>query len=41
MANIINSINFNDDNIYTFSLPYGVCSTAADTVAKEVTVDNF
>lgn len=40
MANAINSLNFND-NIYTFTLPYGTCSTAADTAAKTVDVDNF
>ena len=37
---IINSIK-NGNNIYPFSLPYGVCSTAANTVAKTVTVENF
>lgn len=40
MANAINSLNFGD-NTYTFTLPYGVCSTAAATAAKAVTVDNF
>lgn len=41
MANyLINSFEFND-NIHSFSLPYGVCATAADTAAKTVTVDNF
>lgn len=40
MANAINSLNFGD-NTYTFTLPYGVCGTAADTAAKTVTVDNF
>ena len=38
--NMINSLNFNN-NIYTFTLPYGVCSTAAGTAAKTVDVDNF
>lgn len=41
MANMINSLKFDDNNIYPFSLPYGVCSTAAGTAAKTVTVDNF
>ena len=40
MANMINSLNFGD-NIYPFTLPYGVCSTAASTAEKTVTVDNF
>ena len=40
MANAINSLNYGN-NIYTFTLPYGVCGTAADTAAKTVTVDNF
>lgn len=40
MANAINSLNYGD-NTYTFTLPYGVCATEADTAAKEVTVDNF
>lgn len=40
MANAINSLNFSN-NTYTFTLPYGVCSTAAGTAAKTVTVDNF
>lgn len=37
---MINSINFGNDT-HSFTLPYGVCSTAADTAAKTVTVDNF
>lgn len=40
MANMINSLEFNN-NVYAFTLPYGVCSTAAGTAAKTVTVDNF
>jgi hypothetical protein len=40
MANVINSFGF-DSNIYTFTLPYGTCSTAADAAAKTVNVDNF
>lgn len=40
MANAINSLNFGN-NTYTFTLPYGSCSTAAGTAAKVVTVDNF
>lgn len=40
MANAINSLSFNS-NTYTFTLPYGSCSTAAATAAKTVTVDNF
>lgn len=40
MANAINSLNFNN-NTYTFTLPYGTCSTAAGTAAKTVDVDNF
>lgn len=40
MANAINSLNFNN-NTYTFTLPYGTCSTAAATAAKTVNVDNF
>ena len=40
MANAINSLNYGN-NTYTFTLPYGVCETAGDTVAKTVTVDNF
>lgn len=40
MSEAINSLNYGD-NTYTFTLPYGVCSTAADTAAKTVTVDNF
>lgn len=40
MANAINSLNFGN-NIYTFTLPYGTCSTAAGTAAKTVDVDNF
>lgn len=37
---MINSINFGNDT-HSFTLPYGVCSTAAGTAAKTVTVDNF
>ena len=37
---MINSLNFESDT-HTFTLPYGVCSTAAATAAKTVTVDNF
>ena len=40
MANAINSLNYGN-NIYTFTLPYGVCDTAAGTATKVVTVDNF
>ena len=40
MANAINSLNYGG-NIYTFTLPYGSCSTAAATAAKTVTVSNF
>ena len=40
MTNVINSFSYNND-IYTFTLPYGVCSTAADAMEKIVTVDNF
>lgn len=40
MANAINSLNYGN-NTYTFTLPYGSCSTAAGTAAKTVTVDNF
>ena len=41
MANIaINSLNYNNDN-YIFTIPYGVCSTAAGTAAKTVQVENF
>lgn len=36
----INSIKIGS-NTHPFSLPYGVCSTAADTLAKTVTVENF
>ena len=39
-TNVINSLKFGD-NTYPFTLPYGVCDTAAETLAKEVTVDNF
>lgn len=37
---IINALNF-DGNTHVFTLPYGVCDTAADTQIKVVTVDNF
>lgn len=40
MANAINSLNFGG-NTYTFTLPYGVCSTASDVAEKVVTVPNF
>lgn len=40
MANTINSLSY-DGGIYPFALPYGTCTTAAATAAKEVTVDNF
>lgn len=40
MANAISSLNI-DNKLCSFTLPYGVCSTAADTVAKTVTVPNF
>lgn len=37
---MINSLDYGD-GAHTFTLPYGVCSTAAATAAKTVTVDNF
>lgn len=40
MANAINSLNYGN-NVYTFTLPYGSCSTAAGTAAKTVDLDNF
>lgn len=40
MANVIDSLNFGNTK-YSFTLPYGSCSTAAATAAKTVTVDNF
>lgn len=40
MTNVINSFSYNND-IYTFTLPYGVCSTEAGATEKVVTVDNF
>lgn len=40
MANAISSLSYGE-NTYSFTLPYGVCSTAADTVDKTVTVPNF
>lgn len=41
MANdMINSLTFGD-NTHTFTLPYGVCDTAAETIEKAVTIDNF
>lgn len=40
MANAINSFAYNS-NTYTFTLPFGTCSTAAGTAAKAVTVDSF
>ena len=39
-TNTINSLNLGG-NTGVFSLPYGVCSTAAATAAKTVTIDNF
>jgi hypothetical protein len=39
-TNAINSLSYGG-NTYPFTLPYGVCSTAAATAAKVVTVDNF
>jgi hypothetical protein len=38
--NAINSLEFGS-NQYVFTLPYGVCETAAGTAAKTVTVENF
>ena len=40
MANVIDSLNYGN-NVYTFTLPYGTCSTAAATAEKAVTVSNF
>lgn len=41
MANtMINSLKHGDEN-YSLAIPYGVCSTAADTAAKTVTINNF
>lgn len=40
MANAINSLKFGTGT-YVFTLPYASCSTAAETAAKVVTVDNF
>ena len=40
MANAINAVNIGGQT-GVITLPYGVCSTAADTAAKTVTVDNF
>lgn len=41
MANdMINSLTFGDIT-HTFTLPYGVCDTAAGTIEKAVTIDNF
>jgi hypothetical protein len=37
---LINSFEF-DGDIHSFTLPYGVCGTAAATAAKTVTVSNF
>ena len=40
MANItVDSMSYGDK--FVFTVPYGVCSTAAATAAKVVTVDNF
>ena len=38
--NVIDSFSYNN-NKYTFTLPYGSCSTAASTAAKTVSVSNF
>ena len=40
---VISALQFGgtEGDIYTLTLPYGVCSTAASTAAKEVTVDSF
>jgi hypothetical protein len=41
MANyLIDALKFDTDT-HVFTLPYGICGTAADTVEKSVTVDNF
>ena len=40
-TNLINSIKYPSSNTAVITLPYGVCSTAADTAAKTVAVDNF
>ena len=40
MANAMNSLKFGDAT-YVITVPYGTCSTAAATVAKVVTIDNF
>jgi hypothetical protein len=40
MANMINHLTIGG-NTGVFSLPYGVCGTAAGTAAKTVTVDKF
>lgn len=40
-TNLINSIKYPSSNTAVITLPYGVCSTPADTAAKTVTVDNF
>ena len=40
-TSLINSIKYPSNNTAILTLPYGVCSTAAGTAAKTVTVDNF
>lgn len=40
MANAMNSLKFGNAT-YVITVPYGTCSTAATTVAKVVTIDNF
>lgn len=40
MANAMNSLKFGNAT-YVITVPYGTCSTAAATVAKVVTIDNF
>lgn len=36
---VISAVNLTDGSKYSIGLPYGVCSTAADSVAKTVTVN--
>ena len=36
---VISAVNLTDGSKYSIGLPYGVCSTAADTAAKTVTVN--
>jgi hypothetical protein len=40
---VISALQFGgtEGDIYTLTLPYGVCSTVASTAAKTVTVDSF